>query len=104
MQAAFFGPWWEAHSSADVQPVPADMVMASGSGLDPDITVDSAMYQLDRVAAGWAGKTKRKVSEVRHEIENLIHDKAQSPLGGLAGVPLINVLEMNLAMQERFSK
>ena len=46
---------------ADLEPVPADMVMASGSGLDPHITLKNALYQLDRVAAKWAADTNRNV-------------------------------------------
>src|ERR1700687_3650097 len=48
IQSNFFDMWRQDHADADLQDVPADMVMASGSGLDPDITLDNAMYQLDR--------------------------------------------------------
>src|ERR1700687_668569 len=57
IQSNFFDMWRQEHADADLQDVPADMVMASGSGLDPDITLDNAMYQLDRVAAKWAADT-----------------------------------------------
>ena len=57
VQAAFFDMWLQEHKDADLERVPADMVMASGSGLDPDITLDNALWQLDRVAAAWAKKT-----------------------------------------------
>jgi K+-transporting ATPase ATPase C chain len=42
-----------------LQDVPADFVMASGSGLDPHITLDNAKFQLDRIADAWAKDTKR---------------------------------------------
>jgi potassium-transporting ATPase KdpC subunit len=103
LQIAFFNLWWKAHPNADVQPVPADMVMASGSGLDPNITLDNAMYQLDRVAAAWATKTKQDPSEVRQQIEKLLDEKSEAPLNGMVGVKLVNVLEVNLALRDRFT-
>ena len=51
------------------QDVPGDMVTASGSGLDPHITLDNAEYQLDRVASKWAADTKRDPAKVRQQIE-----------------------------------
>jgi K+-transporting ATPase ATPase C chain len=84
--------------------VPADLVMASGSGLDPHITLRNAHYQLDRVADAWAKKTGGKPDEIRKEIEALLKQKASAPFGGLAGVELINVLEVNLELRDRFSK
>jgi potassium-transporting ATPase KdpC subunit len=84
--------------------VPADLVMASGSGLDPHITLMNAYYQLDRVADAWAKKTGKKPEEVRTEIETLLKQKASAPFGGLAGVELINVLEVNVQLRERFTK
>jgi potassium-transporting ATPase KdpC subunit len=102
IQGIFFDMWRQEHAQADLQEVPADMVMASGSGLDPHITLKNALYQLDRVAAKWATETKRDQAEVRKEIENLLHQKAEAPLGGLVGVDLINVLEVNLALKNHF--
>jgi K+-transporting ATPase ATPase C chain len=82
--------------------VPADMVMTSGSGLDPHITLKNALFQLDRVAAKWAEQIKRDPSQVRKEIENMLHQKAEAPLGGLVGVDLVNVLDVNLALKARY--
>ena len=78
--------------------VPADLVMASGSGLDPHITLQSALYQLDRVADAWAKRTGREKAGLRRTIEQLLREKAAAPFGGLAGIELINVLEVNLAL------
>ena len=97
IQSAFFDAWLcdAENAGADLEPVPADAVMASGSGLDPDITLKNAEYQLDRVASEWAKKTGLKPTAVKQEIEKLLREKAAAPLGGLAGVPLVNVLEIN---------
>jgi len=102
IQSTFFDMWRQEHSQEDLEQVPADMVMASGSGLDPDITLSNALYQLDRVAAKWASETWRDPSQVRSEIEAMLHEKAHAPFGGLAGVELVNVLELNLALKERY--
>jgi K+-transporting ATPase ATPase C chain len=89
----------------DLERVPADMVMASGSGLDPDITLDNAIWQLDRVAAAWAKKTgNTNEKELHDQIEQLVRGKSHAPLGGLVGVPLVNVLEVNLALRDRYQK
>lgn len=78
--------------------VPADLVMTSGSGLDPHITLKNAQYQLDRVAEAWAKKTAAEPAEVRRAIANLLNQKATAPFDGLAGEKLVNVLEVNLAL------
>jgi K+-transporting ATPase ATPase C chain len=103
LQAAFFTVWWKAHANLDVQPIPADMVMASGSGLDPHITLDNAVYQLDRVAAAWATKSKQDPSKVREQIEKMLNENSEAPLNGLAGVKFVNVFEVNLALHDLYS-
>lgn len=104
IQAGFFEMWLQEHRDADLERVPADMVMASGSGLDPNITLDNALWQLDRVAAAWAKKTGTSQQELRRQIEQLLRDNSHAPLGGLVGVPLVNVLEVNLALRERYQR
>ena len=47
---------------ADLKLIPADAVTTSGSGLDPDITLDNALWQLDRVAGAWAKKNHAKTA------------------------------------------
>lgn len=98
LQATFFDSWLLAHPPADLQKVPADMVMASGSGLDPHITLRSANYQLDRVVTARVEATKRPPSEVRTKVEEVVRNHSFTPLGGLIGEPLVNVLEVNLAL------
>lgn len=107
VQAFFFDSWLLANRGAMqkgtiiLEKVPSDLVMSSGSGLDPDITLKNALYQVERVAGKWAEKTGRDLAKVRQEIVALLHQKAHAPLGGLVGVDLVNVLEINLALRSR---
>ena len=104
IQSIFFDMWRQEHPHAKVQKVPADMVTASGAGLDPDITYQNALYQLDRVAGRWAANSGQPEESVRKQIEILLKDNLRAPLNGLAGVPLVNVLEMNLALKKQFGE
>ena len=104
IQANFFDMWRQEHADADLEEVPADMVMASGSGLDPHITLDNALYQLDRVAAAWAKDTNQDPTNVRAEIKALVEQKTTAAGGGLFGPKVINVLEVNLALRARYGR
>jgi K+-transporting ATPase c subunit len=105
LRAAFFDLWLQAHPDADFEPVPADMVTASGSGLDPHITLRNALsiYQLDRVAAARA-RDAGEFERVRGRIAELTRSTSFTPLAGLAGEPLVNVLELNLALDREFPR
>jgi potassium-transporting ATPase KdpC subunit len=102
IQGTFFDMWRQEHPNADLQDVPGDLVMASASGLDPDISLQNAEFQLDRVAAKWADDTKRNSGEVRKEIQQILQANASAPFGGLAGEPFVNVLEVNLELCKRY--
>jgi len=98
VQSIFFDMWRQDHADADLQDVPADMVTASASGLDPHITLENALFQLERVAGKWATDLKRDPAVVRREVEQILQKNAAAPLNGIAGEKLVNVLEVNLEL------
>jgi K+-transporting ATPase ATPase C chain len=102
VQSIFFDMWRQDHPDSDLQDIPGDLVTMSGSGLDPNITLQNAEYQVDRVAAKWAVDTKRDPSGVRSEIDQILQANARAPFGGLAGEKLVNVLEVNLELRKRY--
>jgi potassium-transporting ATPase KdpC subunit len=104
IQSIFFDMWRQEHADAPLQDIPADMVMASGSGLDPDISLENAEYQLNRISNKWAADTKRDPKQVRGEIQRIVDANAGAPLGGLAGNKFVNVLELNLALTQRYGQ
>uniref|UniRef100_E6QKX2 Potassium-transporting ATPase C chain (Potassium-translocating ATPase C chain) (ATP phosphohydrolase (Potassium-transporting) C chain) (Potassium-binding and translocating subunit C) n=1 Tax=mine drainage metagenome TaxID=410659 RepID=E6QKX2_9ZZZZ len=76
----------QAKTSAD--PVPVDLVTASASGLDPDITPAAAEYQAQRIALA------RKLTTA--QVETLIQKNLQERQFGLFGERRVNVLQLNL--------
>lgn len=78
------------HPSLKRSEIPADLVTASGSGLDPDISVQGAMIQVRRIAA------YRKLDE--KTVADLIAQNTRGPLWGLFGPSSVNVLKLNLAL------
>jgi len=104
IQSIFFDMWRQEHADAPLQDVPADMVMASGSGLDPHISLQNAEYQLGRISQKWASDTKRDPKQVRSEIEQMVEANAWAPFGGLAGEKFVNVLQLNLTLRNKYGQ
>lgn len=72
--------------------VPVELVTASGSGLDPDISDEGALYQVKRIAK------ERSLQEAK--IESLVKANTEKPLFGLFGPSKVNVLKLNIALDQ----
>ncbi|MET3037598.1 K(+)-transporting ATPase subunit C [Chryseobacterium sp. NRRL B-14859] len=72
--------------------IPVELATASGSGLDPDISPEGALYQVKRIAR------VRNLSE--EQIKNLISIQTEKPFLGLFGPSKVNVLKLNIALDQ----
>ncbi len=82
----------ESRMPANASTVPSDAVLGSGSGLDPDISIDNAMMQVPRVAA------ESGISETT--VRGLIQKHEQDRFMWIWGEPHVNVLELNIALKD----
>jgi K+-transporting ATPase ATPase C chain len=73
-------------------PVPVDLVTASGSGLDPEVSLAAIQYQLPRVARA------RKMDA--EKLQSLVARYSKNRFAGFLGEPRVNVVEVNLALDE----
>nr|WP_222613722.1 potassium-transporting ATPase subunit KdpC [Undibacterium seohonense] len=82
----------KAADPSNTAAIPVDLVTASASGLDPEISLAAAYYQVPRIAR------ERKMAET--QVRALIEQFSQKPVMGLFGEPRVNVLQLNLALPQ----
>lgn len=85
--------WWQALDPQNTGAIPSDLVTASGSGVDPNISPEAAEYQVKRIAQA------RNMSE--KAVREVIARYTTGKLLGLWGEPGVNVLKVNLALDGR---
>lgn len=85
----------ETHPGAAADSIPPDLLFASGSGLDPEISPEAAEFQTERVAAA------RHFTPAQAEnLRKLVKTHTQARQGAMLGEPRVNVLALNLALDE----
>ena len=85
----------KAADPAEKGPVPVDLVTSSASGLDPDISIAAALYQVPRIA---------QTGGIRIvTLHQLIRENTTEPLLGFIGEPVVNVVKLNLALHARYA-
>jgi len=76
--------------SVKKEEIPSELVTASGSGLDPDISPAGAFVQIDRISK------ERKLPV--EQLKTLVQSNIQQPLAGMFGTARVNVLKLNVAL------
>lgn len=82
--------WWHSLDPENKADIPIDLVTASGSGVDPNITPEAAEYQVARIAR------VRSISE--DDVRDIIKENTTGSFLGFWGEPAVNVLKVNLAL------
>ena len=78
-------------------PIPGDLLLASGSGLDPHISPNAALAQIDHVA-----QARNLSNEQKTKLTELVQSEIEKPQWGIFGAPRVNVLRLNMLVDKTF--
>ena len=85
----------QENPTIEKEDIPSDIITASGSGLDPHISVEAANVQIDRVSEN-TGLTKK-------QLKKMIEENTEGKFLGIFGEEKVNVLELNLSLAKEIS-
>ncbi len=77
--------------------IPQDLLFASASGVDPDLSPEAALFQLNRVV-----QARHLAPEQANRLKQLVQSNVEAPQLGFLGQPRVNVLKLNLALDKEF--
>jgi potassium-transporting ATPase KdpC subunit len=83
-------------------PLPADIVTVSGSGLDPDISVDAALLQANRVVKARQALGGKNITITLEKVQALIAQYTEGRDLGILGEPRVNVFDLNMALDSAY--
>lgn len=87
--------WWHTFDSNTIdKQIPTDLLTVSGSGVDPDISVEAAQFQVSRIAK------QRNIKE--KEVQSIIEDHTKEKTLGFLGEDRVNVLGVNIALDAKY--
>lgn len=89
--------WIKSNPGISAEKIPAEMLFASGSGLDPHISPEAALLQVDRIT-----KARTLSSEQKQQLVDLIGVVTEQPQFSFLGEARVNVLMLNLALDKQF--
>ncbi|TAL68864.1 MAG: potassium-transporting ATPase subunit KdpC [Bacteroidetes bacterium] len=81
------------HENIPIQQIPKDLLFASASGVDPDISPEAAYFQIDRIA-----KARKMNMQQKKELYRLLSEYTRRPQYELFGMPRVNVFLLNLVI------
>ena len=91
--------WGKSNPKVSTEKIPADMVFASASGLDPHISLTAALLQIDRIV-----EARNLTDAQKQHIVELVNKLTEKPQFSLLGESRINVLKLNIALDKQYKR
>ena len=89
--------WGQSNPKVSAEKIPAEMVFASASGLDPHISPTAALLQINRIT-----EARNLTDAQKQQIVELVNELTEKPQFSLLGESRINVLKLNMALDKQY--